>query len=763
MNAQAMWQVKQDGFDKSKIELNGSKFLLGNGYMGYRGTLDEFAREQLVSCVLAGVYDRVGKGWREPVNAPNGLLTRVYCNGQLLSVIGGGAAVQGHEQMLDIGRAVHERCTQFRLPDGNVIEVRSQRFVSLANVHLIGLKFAVKAQKKCKLVIETGIDAEVWDINGPHLAEACPEVKPDDILAMGAVTQEMRYVVGVAQWVEGNCGQAEVRKESRSIAQRYTVEAQAGATYELTKYVGVFSTVDGVKDPVASAAECCRAAGRQGYDQCLAAHEALWQVRWDESDVQIEGDEESQLALRYSIYHLLAIAPTHTDKVSIPARGLSGQVYKGAIFWDTEIFMMPFFTFAQPRLARNLLRYRYHTLDGARRKAKDLGFRGAYYAWESQDSGDDACTNFNVTDVFTKRPLRTYFRDKQVHISADVAHAVWRYYELTGDQTVLLEGGAEIILECARFFYSYAYFKKEKNRYEVLDVVGPDEYHERVNNNAFTSGMVKRTLDVAVATLELLETRYPAEYAKLIAKINYAEDVANIREMSRLLYVPRPDARQVIEQFDGYLRMEDCTLKELKSRIIEPNEYWGCHGLASQTQILKQADVVLMLHLFRDSYSREVKKANWDFYEPRTEHGSSLSPCVYALVAADVGDAQWGYKFFRKTAEIDLKGDAKQYLGLLYIGGTHPAANGGAWMAAILGFGGFNPRGEVMEIRPVFPEQWKGLKFKFHWRGQRYHAAISREQVTLSADAKNAAAGSFSVAGQAVECAAGQTKVISYK
>lgn len=183
-----------------------------------------------------------------------------------------------------------------------------------------------------------------------------------------------------------------------------------------------------------------REAAALGYEALLKEHAENWERKWERSDVVIHGDEEAQAALRYSLYQLHIISPGHSEKLSIPARGLSGQVYKGAVFWDTEMFMLPFYLHTQPEIARNLLMYRVHTLDGARRKAAEYGYEGAFYAWESQETGDDACTLFNVNDVFTGRPLRTYFRDKQVHISADVAYGIWQYYLFTGDGSLLLEG-----------------------------------------------------------------------------------------------------------------------------------------------------------------------------------------------------------------------------------------------------------------------------------------------------------------------------------
>ncbi len=437
--------------------------------------------------------------------------------------------------------------------------------------------------------------------------------------------------------------------------------------------------------------------------------------------------------MRYSIYHLLIIAPRHSEKTSIAARGLSGQTYKGAIFWDTEMFLRPFYIYTDPQTARNLIKYRVKTLDGARRKAAEYGFRGAFYAWESQETGDDACSDYNVTDVFTGRPMRTYFKDKQIHISADIAYAIWETYNLLGDESIIVDGGAEVIFECARFFYSYLYYKEDKNRYEVLDVIGTDEYHERVNNNAFTNKMVLLTFDIALKCAELLHHKNNDEYEKLLNKINFKDDLDNISRVKEKLYIPQPDKTTgVIEQFDGYLKHEDCTLDEVKSRILNSKEYWGgAYGVASDTQIIKQADVILMLYLFGNEYSEDIKKKNWLYYEPRTEHGSSLSPCIYALVACETGSQQWGYRYFMKTASIDLTGESKQFAGSIYIGGTHPAASGGAWMVSVFGFAGLHVEDGVLKVSPRLPDKWNKLSFGIIYKGEKYKVEITKTEAHI--------------------------------
>lgn len=725
------WTINEKKFHSKSIVNNGNKFITGNGYMGYRGTMEEYTKNELVACNLAGLYDRQGDSWREPINAPNGLFTTICVEGKELGLLN--SEPLEHNQSLDINKGVHKRYTVWAAEHGK-IKISAERFVSLSNVHLLCLKYTVASEKACNLTIKTGIDGEVWDINGPHLESYAVE-QEESLIKVSAITQELKVPVVTAEICE-RCFEAEenVTKADKGIMRNISFKAEPGVEYTIFKYVSVWTGND---DSANVQEDCSLTALRSsvmGYEKVYNEHIEQWKARWDSSDVIVEGSEEDQLALRYSIYQLQIIAPTHSNKLSIPARGLSGQTYKGAIFWDTEIFMLPFFLHTAPEVARNLVNYRIRTLEGARKKAEYYGFRGAFYAWESHENGEDACSDFNVTDVFTGRPVKTYFKDKQVHISAAVAYAVWETYKFTGDVTLLLNGGAEVILECARFYYSYAYFKEEKDRYEILDAIGPDEYHERVNNNAYTNKMVYYTVDAALQTLELLKKEYAKEYKELLAKLNYNKDADSLVSFKEKLYVPEPDEKTlVIEQFDGYNKLEDCSLAEVKSRLLDPKEYWGGgHGVASTTKIIKQADVVLMLYLFRNEYSKEVKEANWQYYEPRTEHGSSLSPCIYSLLSCDIGSEEWAYPFFVKTANVDLTGESKQFAGSIYIGGTHPAANGGTWMSAILGFAGLTVEEGKVNVKPRLPKKWSRLAFKVIVRGQWYFIDINQEEVQIT-------------------------------
>ena len=758
-----LWEISttECAGSKESVMLRGNMYQIANGYMGYRGTLDEFGPEQAVGITLAGIFDQVGDAWREPVNAPNGGYTRVSLDGVELSALG--REVRRHVQTLHFRNAGFERETVFGVGE-KTLTFKSERFLSAAAPHLGVIRFSVRCDQAAKVTIRTGIDGNIWDLNGPHLREIAAD-SADGVLLVQGVTHEQRKRVLVAEALDGPTHDRALENQDRRSLRVIEWSAEPGRAYTFHKYFAVFTDNDPVGMPLFKAAiETVQRARATGYDGCRREHDAEWAKKWDRCDVVIEGDDEAQHALRYSLLQLLMVAPVEGSANSIPARALSGQVYKGAVFWDTEMFMYPFFLHTYPEKAVEILRYRIRTLDGARRKARTEGpgYRGAFYAWESQDTGDDACSYFNIGDPITGRELRTHFRDKQVHISGDVAIALWRHFEVTGDDSLLREGGAEVILECARFYYSYAHFKKDRGRYEILDVIGPDEYHERVNNNAFTNAVVKETFAIAGEVVAHLRRTNPSELEALLARLDIADELPGFADAAERLYVPEPDAGTgVIEQFEGYLKLRDASVEELKAKMVHPNEYLGAgQGLAVPTKLIKQADVVMMLNLFRSRYSADVKRANWVYYEPRTEHGSSLSACAYAMVATEIGELESAYRYFLKTAKIDLEAKYKIYVGTTFIGGSHPAANGGAWMTAVFGFGGVRVEDEAVVVDPRLPEKWRSLEFALECRGDRFRIRITREAVTIEAAAGNRGEQAFFVRGEKVGCGAGKRVVV---
>lgn len=712
-----VWSYTQEGYRPEDTVANGNRFLIGNGYMGYRGTADEWGKAELAAVNLAGIYDRNGERWREPVNAPNGLFAKLTVNGESMAL--GEATSLSHSQTVDFRHGIYRRDTAFP-----AARIQSERIASMAEPHLLASRLTLTFQADCEAELLTGIVTDSWDINGPHLFDFSYQTEP--ILLAEAHTGELGIPVAAAQGA--HCGFA--HEESREaveagVFRRIRFAAKAGAAYTIALFAAVYTGVDD-SEPGKRAAALCERALADGFSRRLSDHEAAWDAIWARSAVELTGDDEAARALDASLYHLHSIAPRHARALSIPARGLSGQTYKGAIFWDSEIFLFPVFVHTEPELAKTLLRYRIETLPGALKKAAEYGYRGAFYAWESQEGGAEGCTDYNVTDVFTHRPVRTYFRDKQIHISADIAYALWRYYEITGEKDLLRDGGAEVMLQCARFYLSRAHSRVDLGKVELLDVIGPDEYHERVNNNAFTNQMAAHCMTCALKLIEVFADE-PGVMEQLIEKLAYEEDLDLLRTVAPRLQ-PAFAEGEIVEQFDGYFQLEDCSLDTVRSRVLDPREYWGTnHGVAAHTQIIKQADVIAMMALFPALFTDETVERNWRFYEPRTEHGSSLSACMYALTACRINRPDLAWENFLKTAAIDLAGGGKHWAGEIYIGGTHPAANGGAWMIAALGFAGLSVQKGEITLNPRLPEKVTSLRFPVTLAGKRVLVTVTHD------------------------------------
>lgn len=711
------WIIERGGLSPEDIADNGNRFLVGNGYMGIRGTLDEHGAKELAAVNLAGIYDQVGGGWREPLNAPNPLHTLLRTGGKPLSE----QSVRFHVQRLDFRRGIASRKTVWDTPNGR-IQMESSCIAHMARSHILASRCTVNADCPAEIELFADIDRDIWEIYGPHYRGFHFRQEGDTLLCLAKV-QNGRDQVAVGRRCMLSCEAERIAGEG-SFTYRLTL--RPGQPVTLTSICAIYTTND---TPQPLEAVRMELAGAGTWEKLLESHSQAWEDIWDKGAVEIEGDREAQDQVNYSLYHLNSIAPRHRDDLSIPARGLSGQTYKGAVFWDSEMFILDYFLYTQPQVARSMVRYRIETLSGALEKAKAYGWQGAFYAWESQEGGYDACSDYNVTDVFTQRPMRTFFRDKQVHISAAVARAVMLYTAVTGDRSLLAQGGARAVLECARFYWSLLLRRSTGSRWEIHDVIGPDEYHERVNNNAYTNRMAQAAFRWAAQAAELLKETDAEAYDAFCRETGAETLLPQLSQAARELYVPEPGEDSIIPQFDGYFDLEDAAPDQVRQRLLDPREYWGgAYGVASHTQVIKQADVVTMLEMFHRDYSREIMEKNWAYYEPRTEHGSSLSACMYALLACRFGRADLAYPLFLKSAQADWVGGGKQWAGLVYIGGTHPAAAGGAWKVLAEGFAGLDCEGEMPVVCPCLPENWRRLKFHFCCKGQWYLADLTQKR-----------------------------------
>jgi kojibiose phosphorylase len=493
---------------------------------------------------------------------------------------------------------------------------------------------------------------------------------------------------------------------------------ELGKPYRLDRVVAVRTSRDHDHPAAAARAHAERAVGTE-LPALVDSHQEAWLARWHASDIRVEGDPVVQRALRFAVYHLVSAANPEDERVSIGARALTGGAYKGHVFWDTEIFMLPFYTLAWPEAARALLMYRYHTLPAARAKAARLGRRGAFYAWESADTGDDVTPSVVLAPDGEMVPI--LLAEQEQHISADVAYGVWSYWRATGDEAFLFDAGAEILLETARFWASRAE-REDDGLCHIRGVVGPDEYHETVDDNAYTNGMAQWNLEVGDATARLVSQRWPERWAALSARLGLAEyELGEWRRAAGDLYTGFDERTGLFEQFQGYFDLEEIDLTAFQPRSAPMDVLLGRQRIQG-SKIIKQPDVLMLIHLLWDRFPPEVREANFRYYEPRCGHGSSLSPAIHALLAARLGYVALAERYFRQASEIDLADNMGNAAS-----GVHMAALGGLWQAAVFGFAGLNlpdEAGAEPEHHPNLPPQWRRLSMRFKWRGRDHELRV---------------------------------------
>lgn len=723
-----MNKIEQKGFRKNDIILDGVRYLVGNGYFGYRGTLDEYTKAEMVAFNLNGIYDQMGDLWRESINAYNPLYTFVRIKDVELNPLKLKPLAFKIGVEIEKGRFFRE--TTYVVKD-NEITIVSERFADQKNKELLYAKFQIKVTQPVSADIYTGIDLDVHNLSGNHL-ELVETIDEVEFFFARARTRELGLPVVVGEASTRNfTAKSEALIQTNKLLRHFKVELEPGKTYTIHKYTGVcHSRPDSYEylDTLITKAQ------KIGYERKYAENEAFWKQKWELSKIEIAGDETSETGVNYSIYQLISARP-YSDYVSIPSRGISGQSYKGAVSWDTEIFMLQFFLNTDPETARHMIMYRINGLRGAIEKARQYGHSGAFYAWESQESGYDACTDYNLTDAVTGEPIRTYFKERQIHVNGAVVFALVQYLERTDDASVLFAGGMEMVMECARFYMDYLTYNRDTKQYEALSVIGPDEYHEKVDNNAYTNYMIDFVFAQVDLLLDYARSHDSKRIAQFIKDKDWTQDIVKARMMREKLYLPVANEENIVEQFQGYFGLEDISLEDLKKQVGHPNEYLGGEsGLATPTKVIKQADVIILMALFPNKFSHVVKKANFAYYEPKTAHGSSLSDSMHALVACDIGKSNFAYPYFMKSVTIDLEGSGKQFSGGIYIGGTHLAAAGGAYMAIVYGFCGLKHHNYLLTCDTRLTSKIKEAKFKVNVKKRTASVRVTNTSATVTWD-----------------------------
>ncbi|MEA5579220.1 beta-phosphoglucomutase [Anabaena sp. UHCC 0451] len=722
------WILIENQFNPDELHARETIFTIGNGYLGTRGSFEESYPRALSATFIHGVYDDVPVVYTELANCPDWLPLVVTIDGDRFRLDQG--KILQYNRELDLRQGLLSRSLRWRSPTGKTIDISFERFASLADHHVLGQRCTLTTLDFQGVVeIQASINGYPENKGFNHW-EGLDQGKIDRGFWLHSRTRYSRIDIGMAarMTISGIDAALQINTAPGypSISATFVSEPQQTVTIE--KIVTVFTSRD-VEQPVSAAQE--KLAHLPDYITLRQANEQAWTEVWQQSDIVIEGDSKAAFAVRYNLFQLLIAAPHDDDRVSIPAKTISGFGYHGHIFWDTEIFILPFFTFTQPALARNLLTYRYHTLDGARRKATHYGYQGAMYAWESAVTGDEVTPRWALPSDFYGEDVRIWCRDREIHISAVIPYAIWYYWRVTGDDQWLRDYGSEIILDTAIFWSSRVEFNPHHQRYEIRSVIGADEYHELVHNNTFTNRMVQWHLEKACVVHDWLYRNFPERAEELDQKLQLTDEIRNHwQEIINKIWIPYEAETGLIEQCEGFFQLDDLNLADYEPRQKSMQAILGIEG-ANKHQVLKQPDVLMLLYLMRESaefpYSQKILEANWEYYAPRTDitYGSSLGPAIHAILAADLGKTQEAYERFMQAAMVDLedrRGNTND--------GIHGASAGGIWQAVVFGFGGIQFTDHQPVAHPHLPPSWTRLQFKLHWHGKWHDFDLHQELQT---------------------------------
>ncbi len=703
--------ISETEFDPLKIRKNESIMCRGNGYMCIRASLEERYPEEKRGTFINGVFDGANGEVSELAVLPDTTRFDIYVDGERVFLTGKNHT--GYSRTLDMETGEAVRVFTWESRAGKKIKFKFRSFVSQEKAHIAAYKAELSASESADVKIITGICGEAANTGVQHIGAPVRRVYENKTMGLYAKTLDSCVDIAVHCSVKCSAGcTVSHLADRRSLYKciEFTLGEKSVVTEKLVSYV---SSRDPEYDGAEPGSDTVAGDGKKylenacslGYDALFNESAGKQRAYWKRhGDKIVSKNGFYDRALKFALYHLNIMTSQSDNRVGIGAKGMSGEGYKGHSYWDTEIFIMPHFMFAEPEKARRLLEYRFKLLKSALKKAERFGFKGAMYPWEAAWITDgETCPEYGDIDLLTGEARRNLMGEIEVHISADIAYAVWQYYTITGDTGFMESCGCEIILLTALFWCSRV---TEKNgRLEILNVIGPDEYKDCVDNNAYTNYMAYFNLKLVSKIKDIIPKRLKEKY-------DCEKIVSAAKNTAERLYLPKANENGIIPQFDGYA--------ELKPIDLSPYKNKSCVGLIfkdygfsqiQKMQVSKQADTVMLFYLLSEMFDKKTVFDNFKFYEERTVHDSSLSMCIHSLLAARLGIIEAAEKMFYKACSVDL-GDTDNSDD-----GIHSASIGGIWLALAMGFCGLGCEDGVLSASPVLPVDWESFELCVEYRG----------------------------------------------
>jgi alpha,alpha-trehalose phosphorylase len=705
------WAVRETALDLDRLPQTESVFALANGHLGVRGNLDEGEPFGLPGTYLAGFYESrplpyAEAGYGDPedgqsvVNVTNGKLIRLLVEDEPFDVRYG--KLRKHERVLDLRAGVLRRTAEWVSPTGRLVRVSSTRLVSFTQRAIMAIVYEVEAlDDRAQVVVQSElVTSETVPVTekDPRAAAALTSPLASDIFGGEALRAFLVHTTkasgltvgaGMDHRIDG-VDDIETTISSEPDLARVTITAMVapGMPLRVTKFVGYgwsgTRTVPALRDQVSAALQ---GALHTGWEGLLDEQREYLDRFWAAADIEIDGDAELQQALRFALFHTVQ-AGARGEQRPIPAKGLTGPGYDGHTFWDTEAFVLPLLTYSRPRAVSDALRWRHSTLDLARERARSLGLEGAAFPWRT--IAGEECSGY--------WPAGT----AAFHINAAIARAVERYQQITEDEAFEREAGVELLVETARLWRSLGHHDSA-GRFRIDGVTGPDEYSAIADNNVYTNVMAAQNLTAAAAAIE----RHP-DVARTLGVD--PEETASWRDAADAVFIPYDESLNIHPQAEGFTEHDVWNFDETPSENYPLLLHYPYFDLYRK-QVVKQADLVMALFYGAEMFTPDQKARDFAYYERLTVRDSSLSACIQAVVAAEVGHLELAYDYFAEAALLDLD-DLEHNTR----DGVHIASLAGACIAALAGFGGLRDRGGRLNLTPRLPQALTRLAFSIRWR-----------------------------------------------
>jgi maltose phosphorylase len=719
------WQVIEEGFNPEQGEVSESIFSLSNEYMGIRGYFEEgYTGKSLPGSYINGVYEEKKvttlhyKGISDRitfmVNTVDWLHTRIKLDGELLDLHE--SRFTNFVRWLDMKKGLLNREFVWETKTGKRLKVEFQRFLSMVNscsgyqrIKFIPLNFSGKVE------VVSGLDFSLVHRSQPEKHWNClKKGQQSGITAILSQTNNSNITVyaGFKLNLSGlldKPGLEYIEKEN-FVGVKSTLNIEKDEEAILDKKVSLYRQkhVENIDNFWIQGIENSSEVLLDSYGDALKKHTDYWEEVWDKNDIIIKGDEENQQGIRYCIFQLQQTFHGENPGLNIGAKGLTGEVYSGHTFWDTETYCLPFYLFNNPVAAKNLLLFRYRGLESARERARELDCSGACYPVATLD-GKESCTLWQHASL-------------QFQPSTGVAYAIWHYHKITNDFDFLYNQGIEMLVEISRFLKDRCQRGQRTGKVGYYGVMGPDEFQMMVNHNCYTNYMAQKTFLFTLEVLEEMKKEASEKYQRIcdIFSINKKE-IAKWKELATNMYIPQDEETGIYEQHEGFFDLPHIDIDSIPETEFPLYNHWS-YDRIYRNDMIKQPDVLMFLFLYNQEFSRETKRVNYEYYEPRCIHESSLSPSIHSILAAELGKKEEASAFFRFATRLDLDNYNRNTNE-----GLHITSIAAAWMNIVYGFGGMRSDGDILAFKPSIPDSWTEYSFKITYQQTLFEVKVNRD------------------------------------